>query len=139
MNFLLDTCVISEVVKPSPNPLVVSWLGAQTEAHLYLSVLTLGELRRGIERLPPSRKRETLTHWLENELRSRFAGRLVEIDERIAAEWGRIQARAELSGNTLPAIDGLIAASALAHRLTVVTRNVTDMEASGVALFNPWI
>ena len=138
MSFLLDTCVISEVVKPSPNPAVLAWLAAQEEASLFISVLTLGELRRGVERLPASRKREALTAWLESELSARFSGRILSIDEAVAAQWGVMQARAERAGARLPAIDSLIAATAMAHHLTVVSRNIQDMEASGVSLLNPW-
>ena len=138
MKYLLDTCLVSELVKPRPNSAVANWVGAQPEFNLFLSVLTLGELRRGVERLPDGRKRVRLTNWLDDDLKLRFSGRLLPIDEEVVECWGIVSARAMAKGLAIPVIDGLIAATALVHGLTVVTRNVADMQASGVLLFNPW-
>ena len=138
MNFLLDTCILSEVVKPKPDKKVVAWLKKQDEETLYISALTFGEIHKGIARLPPSRRKETLHQWVEQDLRDRFRNRILDVTLAVAKVWGEIQGKSELEGQPLPAIDGLIAATALAHDLTVVTRNTADMEQSGVALLNPW-
>lgn len=138
MKYLLDTCVISELVKPKPDKKVIKWLLEQNETDLYISVLTLGELHRGIEKLRPSKKKDDLHAWVEIEVKGRFSNRILDINNVIAKTWGKIQAIAEGKGKPMPAIDSLIAATAIAVGLTVVTRNVADMEQSGVAIFNPW-
>ena len=135
MNWLLDTCVISEPTKRSPEPRVIQWLAAQPEETCFLSVLTLGELRKGASKLPRGPRRSALEHWLETELRLRFAGRILSIDESVAFTWGQMQAALS---RPVPAIDSLIAATALAHNLTVVTRNTPDMALTGAICFNPW-
>ena len=103
-----------------------------------LSSLTFGELYKGIAKLPDSTRRERLSQWIENDLKERFAGKIFDIDLAVAKTWGEIQGASETAGNPMPAIDSLIAATALAHNLTVVTRNVADMQQSGVPLLNPW-
>ncbi len=135
--FLLDTNVISELVRPRPEPKVRAWTAATDETLLYLSVLTLGEIRKGIASLADSARRVALEAWLSADLSVRFAGRILSIDEAVADRWGRLSAR---SGSTLPlpVIDGLLAATALHHNLTLVTRNVEDVAPTGVSLFNPW-
>ncbi len=138
MKYLLDTCVISEMVKKSPNKSVIQWLGSQDEDHFFLSVLTLGELQKGIMRLPDGKKKRILGTWVDQDLRKRFEQRLLPVDSEVAEQWGIICARAEESGRTLPAIDGLIASTAATYGLTVVTRNVKDMEPAGILLLNPW-
>ena len=138
MTFLLDTCVISEVIKPRPTESVVQWLSSQDEIGLYLSVITIGEIRKGIERLGEGEKKRDLSRWVDQDLSLRFSGRIIDIDRQVAERWGSISARADLGGKRLPVVDGLIAATALEHGLTLVTRNTDDMEASGVALFDPW-
>lgn len=138
MKSLLDTCLISELVKPDPSIAVLDWLQAQDECDLYLSVLTLGELAKGIEKLPDSRRRRDLREWLDRELKPRFHGRWLPIDLRVAALWGSLLAQAERSGRPLPAIDALLAATAINSDLTLVTRNVADFASTGVALHNPW-
>jgi toxin FitB len=138
MKYLLDTCIISELVKPKPDKRVVGWLLEQNELDLYLSVLTFGELHRGIERLPGSKKKDSLHAWVEKDLKERFLKRILDINIVIARVWGRIQGIAEKKGRTMPVIDSLIAATGLVYGLTVVTRNTTDMQQSGVGLFNPW-
>ncbi len=138
MRYLLDTCLLSELVKPRPDPSVTAWVDQQSESQLYLSVLTLGALRKGVERLQDGRKRVRLTNWLDGELKPRFVGRLLSVDEDVAERWGMVCAQANASGVAVPVVDGLIAATALVHGLTVVTRNVSDIQASGALVFNPW-
>lgn len=138
MKFVLDTCLISELVCAAPDPSVIAWLSEQQEQYLFLSVLTLGELRKGIERLPEGRKRTRLTTWIDGDLKLRFTGRLLPVDEDVAERWGLVCAQAGAQGITVPVLDGLIAATALVHGMTVVTRNVSDMAATGALLFSPW-
>ena len=134
MSWLLDTNVISELARPVPNPVVTQWLTAH-EDELFLSVLTLGELQKGISSLADSRRRRRLASWLDREIRPWFAARLLPVDERVAVRWGRLQAQV---GQPLPAIDSLIAATALEHGLVLATRNTQDMVRTGASLFNPW-
>ncbi len=138
MNFLLDTCVISELTRPKPDQRVVRWIHSELEAKLYLSVLTIGEIRKGIERLQVSHKRSQIEAWLNRDLRLRFSGRIVSVDDEVAERWGLESARAQQSGRPLPVIDGLLAATGLVHGMTVVTRNTEDMQQTGVRLLNPW-
>ena len=139
MNYLLDTCLISELAKSEPHPKVVDWVISQRETDFYISVLTFGEIYKGIEKLPESGKKEDLRIWVENDLKNRFQNRIVGVDLRISEIWGKIQCTAEKNGRPMPAIDSLIAATGIANDLIVVTRNVSDMEQSGVKLFNPWV
>jgi predicted nucleic acid-binding protein len=138
MNYLLDTCLISELAKSKPDEKVVDWVLGENETGFYVSVLTFGQLHKGIEKLPESKKKEELRVWIENDLRDRFQNRIIGIDMRVSILWGKIQCIAEGKGKPMPAIDSLIAATGIAHDLTVVTRNVSDMEQSGVKLLNPW-
>ena len=138
MNFLLDTCLISELAKSEPQKKVVDWVLNENEGSFYISVLTFGELHKGVEKLPESKRKESLRIWIEDDLLSRFKNRIIGIDMRVSVIWGKILSAAERKGRPMPAIDALIAATGIAHNLTVVTRNVTDMEQSGVDLFNPW-
>ncbi len=138
MKYLLDTCVLSELVKTKPSKKVVSWITKNDEVNFYLSTLTFGELYKGISKLPDSRRRRKLSKWIEQDLKERFAGKILDIDLLVAKTWGEIQGASKASGNPMPAIDGLIAATALTHDLTVVTRNVSDMQQSGASLLNPW-
>jgi toxin FitB len=138
MRCLLDTCVISELIKPKPDEKVMTWLLEQNDSDLYVSALTFGELQRGIEKLPASRKKEEINNWVENEMKRRFQNRTLEIDLFVAKTWGKIQGIADKKGKPMPVFDSLIAATGIVHGLTVVTRNVADMEQSGVSLFNPW-
>jgi toxin FitB len=139
MNYLLDTCLISELAKSKPNEKVVEWVLSENETSFYVSVLTFGELFKGVEKLPESKKKEELRIWIDGELKNRFQNRIIGIDLRISILWGKIQCVAEKKGNPMPAIDALIAATGIAHDLIVVTRNVADMEQSGVKLINPWL
>jgi len=138
VNFLLDTNVVSEWVKPRPNPGVIKWLATADEDRLFLSVATLAELRYGVERLPAGRKSAQLQEWLETELRSRFEGRVVVIDEAVATLWGKLLAKADAVGRPLGAMDGFLAATAAAHQMTLVTRNEMDFAGAGIKTFNPW-
>ena len=136
--FLLDTNVISELVKPQPEANVTSWIEGTDESLLYLSVLTLGEIRRRIAVLPQSRRRATLEAWLDKDLRARFEGKILPIDQEVSDRWGLLTAAARNGGIALPVIDGLLAATALEHNLTLVTRDTGQIPSMGVAVFNPW-
>jgi len=138
MKYLIDTCVIGEVIKPKPSLKVLNWLKKQKESHLYISVLTLGEISKGIEKVKDEKRKKELHFWLTDDLRERFNGRILPVNEQVAMTWGQIQGKAELRGKSMPAIDGLIAATALVFNMIVVTRNITDMEESGVVLLDPW-
>ena len=135
MSYLLDSNALSELRRKSPNAGVVEWFTQRPASTLYLSVLTLGELRKGIEGLADAKRRMALTDWLETDLQSFFAGRILGIDAQVADRWGRFVAAA---GRPLPAIDSLLAATALQHNLTLVTRNVRDFAGLGLNVINPW-
>jgi predicted nucleic acid-binding protein len=136
--FLLDTNVISELVKPKPDDRVRRWIEETDESILFLTVLTLGEIRKGVERLRSGRRRGRLESWLQVDLPSRFQDRILPIDAAIADRWGRISAIATAKGKPVPVIDGLLAATAIHHNLTLVTRNSSDVSGTGVATLNPW-
>jgi len=136
--FLLDTNVISELVKDKPEPKVTRWIDAMDENLLYLSVLTLGEIRKGIASLPHSACRATLEAWLDHDLALRFSDRILPIDHHVADRWGRITGSAAARKSPLPVIDGLFAATAQQHNLILVTRNTRDIAVTGVPAFNPW-
>jgi toxin FitB len=138
VNFLLDTVVVSEWVKPRPDPGVVAWLDEADEDRTFISVATLAELRYGVERLPPGRRRTRLSVWLETELPLRFENRVLGVDQKTAEVWGRIIARGEAEGRPIGAMDALIAATAELHDLTLVTRNVKDFETVLHNVHNPW-
>ena len=138
MNFLLDTNVVSEWAKPRPHPGVITWLAATDEDRVFLSVVTLAELRYGTERMAVGARRHRLETWLRDELPLRFEKRVLPVDERISDAWGRIVARSEARGRTIDAMDAFLAAAADVHGLTLVTRNIFDFEALGQTLLNPW-
>ena len=138
MKYLLDTCVISELVKKEPHPSVIRWMDTGDESKMYLSVLTLGEIIKGINKLPNGDRREKLQSWVTNDLVQRFGSRLLEIDAEISMAWGTMLGEAERLGEKLPVVDSLIVASANVHDLIVVTRNVKDMERCRTKVFNPW-
>jgi predicted nucleic acid-binding protein len=138
VRYLLDTCLLSEFQKPQPSPNVTDWLARQHEGDLYLSVLTLGEIQKGISQLPPGRKKTSLQSWLEGDLRDRFQERIVEVSEDVALHWGRIAGAAQRRGTPAPVIDALIAATALTLDATVVTRDDTNISRAGARTFNPW-
>jgi predicted nucleic acid-binding protein len=136
--FLLDTNVVSEWVKPRPDPHVVTWLSEANEDDIYLSVCTLAELRFGIASMPDGKRRSGLDRWLRDELVARFDGRIVPIDAAVADAWGVLHARAKAAGRSIDTMDGLIAATAAIHQMTVVTRDVSAFRAAGLSPFNPW-
>jgi predicted nucleic acid-binding protein len=136
--FLLDTNCISEVVRSRPEPRVLAWMDAADESLLYLSVLTMGEIRKGVAGLPQSKRRTHLETWLELELQARFSGRILPVDTAIADRWGLLSAEAKRSGVPLSAIDGLLAATAIHHNLTLVSRNVSDFANTHAPILNPW-
>ena len=138
MNFLLDTCVLSELVKPQPEPKVVAWVGAQDEYCLFLSVITIGELHKGIAKLPDGPRRTRLEFWVAEDLTARFDKRILAVDSHVAASWGAMLGEAEAKGSPLPVVDALISATASVHGCVVVTRNVADFERTGIAVENPW-
>jgi len=138
LNYLLDTCVISELIKPKPNSKVIKWLRSCQDESLFLSSLTIGEIQKEISRLPNSRKKNKLQNWLDSELIQRFDKRVLGIDFKVAQKWGEIQASSEIAGIKMPVIDSLIASIGIVFDLTVVTKNTVDMKNSGVRLFNPW-
>jgi predicted nucleic acid-binding protein len=136
--FLLDTNCISELVSAKPDPRVVDWTDAVDERMLHLSVLTIGEIRKGIGGLAQGRRRTRLETWVEMALKARFAERIVPIDVAIAERWGLLSAEAKRQGRALSIIDGLSAATALHHNLTIVSRNSRDFAGTRVAVLNPW-
>ena len=138
MNYLLDTCVLSELVKLSPNEKVIDWLNATLDEKLFLSVITIGEIRKGLTKLPESKKKTSLTNWL-NTLIEDYQTRIYEINLTVAENWGIIQGLAEKSGNPIASVDSLIAAVAYTYNLTLVTRNEKDFAHSNVPILNPWI
>ena len=138
MKYLLDTCLISELVKKVPNSAVVSWLNEQDEQSLFLSVLTIGELQKGISKLADGERKDELQAWVEHDLVLRFTGRIIDIHLETVLIWGRMQGESEQKGVILPVMDSLIAATAKAHGLVVVTRNVKDIERCQVRVCNPW-
>ena len=138
MNYLLDTNVVSEWTRPRPNPHVVRWLADVDEDRVYLSVLTVAEIERGVRLLPASRKRDRLAAWLTHDLTDRFAGRILTVTVEVAREWGAVSARTERAGRPMGAMDAFFAATALVGGLCLVTRNEDDFASSGVRVFNPW-
>ncbi len=135
MSYLIDTNVLSELRRKQPDSNVVAWMQARPRQSLFLSVLTLGEIRKGLERVEDATRKQSLLDWLEVELPNYFVGRMLAVDVHTADRWGRLMAQA---GRPLPAIDGLLAATALQHDLTLVTRNIKDFAGLEVRLLNPW-
>jgi len=138
VRYLLDTNVISELVARQPDPAVLTWIEALDQTAIYLSVITIGEIHRGIERLPESAKRDRLRAWLTEDLLVRFADRIVPIDVGVMMAWGSMVARLISEGRPLSAMDSLIAAQAIHHRYSLVTRNESDFRDTGVNVMNPW-
>jgi len=138
VRYLLDTCVLSELVKPKPEKNVIEWVDAHDEHQLFLSVVTIGELHKGIAKLPEGERRTRLEKWVEEDLTSRFHQRIFSVDSDVASTWGSMLGEAEAGGTPLPVVDALIGATAKVHECTVVTRNVADLERTGVDVINPW-
>ncbi len=138
MNYLLDTCVISELTKPTPNENVIEWLNITPNDRLFLSVITIGEIRKGLTKLPDSKRKADLTNWL-NTLLEDYQNRIYPISLTVAENWGVIQGHAEKEGKSMSSIDSLIASIAYTHNLVLVTRNESDFQASNLPIQNPWI
>jgi len=137
--FLLDTNVVSELIRPRPSRKVVSWVDATPEELMFLSVITIGEVRKGIDLLAiDDPRRSALQSWLDRDLRLRFAGRLLPFDDGVAERWGQLEAFAKKRRLTVPTIDAQLAATAMHHSLTFVTRNTADIVPTGVPVFDPW-
>jgi len=137
LNYLLDTCVVSEMIKPNPNQKVIQWIEEKDEKTLFLSVLTIGELWKGISKLPESKKKDEILLWMKKDLRQRFKKRILKLTEETAKVWGEIQGKAEKE-KKLPAIDSLLAATAIFHSMILVTRNVPNTEIETLSIINPW-
>jgi toxin FitB len=138
MKYLLDTNVISELVVKQPNERIVEWVDALPSDQVYLSVITIGEIRKGIEKLPESKHKADLKMWLRDDIPARFSGHVLDIDVPTMLAWGEMIGQLEQSGRPLAAIDSLIAATAKLHSLTIVTRNDRDFDGTGVSVINPW-
>ncbi|MHB8777047.1 MAG: PIN domain-containing protein [Anaerolineales bacterium] len=138
MKCLLDTCVVSELVARQPDQKVVEFVDTLDSDDVYLSVITVGEITKGIEKLSKSKRKQELQAWLREDLLVRFDGKIVSLDADVLMEWGALSARMESSGRTMPAIDSLIAATTLTHQFKLVTRNVADFEDTDVEILNPW-
>ncbi len=138
MSFLLDTCVLSEIIKPQPNAGLANWLAKQNSNTLFISSLTIGELSKGIAKLAEGQRKAFLSNWLKTQVMQNFSSRVLDVDAGVALEWGASQAESEAMGKTLPLMDSLIAATAKTHQLTLVTRNMKDMQLVGLKLLNPW-
>ena len=138
MNYLLDTCVLSEFTRRQPEPRVIDWLDLIDEEKLFISVITVGEIQRGIERLPDSHRKTELLVWMNNGLMARFADRMLPIDASTMYLWGSLMARLEAAGQPMGVMDSLILASAMQNNMIIATRNVADFLPSGVQVINPW-
>jgi len=139
VTLLLDTNIVSEWVKPNPAPRLTSWLDAQSEGSLYLSVITFAELRRGTSMLSQGKKRDALRQWIDGPLAARFDGRVLNVDRDVCDVWGDLLALARRRGVGLGVMDGFVAATAIAYELTLITRNTRDFEQLDVSLFNPFL
>lgn len=135
MSYLLDTNILSELTKPKPNPRVLAWFAATPSDALHISVITLGELRSGVERMPDSKRRESIRLWLEQTLADWLGDRALPVSAAVADRWGRLNAQVK---RPLPAIDSLLAATALTHNLRIVTHNTRDFALPGVDVVDPW-
>jgi len=138
MKYLLDTCVISELVAKEVNPKVVEFVDSLDSDDVHLSVITIGEIAKGIEKLPKSKRKQELHTWLKEDLLVRFDQKIVPLDTDVLLEWGFLAARLESKGKILPAMDSLIAATVLTHKFALVTRNVEDFNDANIEIINPW-
>jgi toxin FitB len=135
VSYLIDTNVLSELVRPKPNKNVLAWFASTPDDALYISTITIGEIRKGIERLPAGARREKLRVWLEHDLRDWFGEHILPISVEVVGEWGRLLAQTR---RTVPSIDSLIAATARHHGLRLVSRNVKDFDYAMIDVINPW-
>ena len=138
MNYLLDTCFLSELRKPAPDAGVVAWVSDIDENRLFVSVLNLGEIQKGVARLEKGRRKNALQHWLDQDLLKRFDGRILPLDLDMALEWGLLSAATENHGRPAPVVDTLLAVTAITRNLTLVTRNEKDFSDFPVKILNPW-
>lgn len=138
MNYLLDTCLLSELFKAQPCQGVTNWINTTDEDRLFVSVLTFGEIQKGITKLSDEARKALIQTWLDQQLRQRFSDRTLPIDLNIMLEWGLLCGASETKGTSLPVIDSLIAATAICHNLTVVTRNIKDFSRFPIKTLNPW-
>jgi tRNA(fMet)-specific endonuclease VapC len=138
MKYLLDTCVISELIARQPNEQVVRWIDSLDASSVYLSVITIGEIRKGIEKLPASQRKDALIKWLHDDLLVRFSERIVALDVEVMLEWGELTGRLEREGMKMSAVDSLIAAIVLQGDFSLVTRNEDDFQNAEIAILNPW-
>jgi predicted nucleic acid-binding protein len=138
MNYLLDTCIVSELIKNKPNKKVVSWIDSIDEMKLFLSVITIGEIEKGLSKLPNSKRKTLISEWLHEDLLIRFNNRIISLDIDTLFQWGKMSAALEQEGLKMPSIDSLIAATAKQNNFCLVTRNVNDFENCRIKLLNPW-
>jgi toxin FitB len=138
MSYLLDTCVLSEFTRRKPEAKVIQWIDSIDEDKLYISVITIGEIQRGVERLPATQRKNELLAWMNNGLIERFGQRILPLEAATMLLWGALTARLEASGRKLPVMDSLIAVTALQHNLILATRNAADFSPCGLQLTNPW-
>ncbi len=138
MNYVLDTDVISELIAKQPNAQVIDWIDHLDPRTVYLTVITIGEIRKGIEKLPASMRKEMLTDWLETDVLLRFHGNILALTTDVMLVWGELTGRLEMEGKSLSAIDSLIAAIALHGQYTLITRNEYDFQYTGISVINPW-
>ena len=138
MNYILDTCVVSELIRVHPEKKVISWIDSVDERKLYLSVVTIGELEKGIEKLVPSLKKDKILDWLHGDLLVRFSNRILSLDDGIMLKWGQLTGSLEKKGLPMSTLDSLIAATALHYHYCLVTRNESDFINCDLPIFNPW-
>lgn len=138
MKYLLDTCVISELVTKQPSERVINWIDNIEQESIYLSVITIGEISKGIEKLPDSKRKENLQQWLNDELQIRFRGKILGIDTEVMLLWGKLTGKLESVGKEMPGMDSLIAAITIHNSCSLVTRNTDDFECTGLNIINPW-
>lgn len=139
MRLLLDTNVLSEVTRPSPDTHVLGWLDRLDEDRTFISVVSIAEIRRGVALMDEGRRRNSLTEWLARDLPQRFEQRVLPVDEAVALAWGDLMGVAKRRGRGLSSMDGLIGATAIAQSLTLATRNIKDFDGFGIDLYNPWM
>jgi toxin FitB len=139
MRLLLDTNVLSEVTKPRPDEGVLKWLHGLDEDRTFISIVSIAEIRRGVALMDAGRKRDALDEWLTHDLPQRFETRIIPVEAPVALAWGDLMALAKRSGRGLASMDGLIAATAVAHELTLATRNTKDFEGFGIDIIDPWV